>query len=556
MSRSISKFMRGCVLSAVLTASAAIASVAAAQEVKPVVVVAVNKLDDILSDVATMTELAGQGDTGRFVVGVAGLYTNGLDRTRPAGAYVTLGDGGAPKVIGFIPVKNLKGLLATFREQIGPPKESANGVIEIGADRRQSVFIKEQGGWAFISQDPSQLVGLPENPAAILGGLEQQYDLAVRVNMQNIPEPLRELAISQLKLATDQAMQQQSRQLGAEERQIAEQVTKGLLQGIVEFVEQSDQLTLGFAIDGKEKSTFLEATVTAKPNTDLAKQLERIAASPTRFGGLQSSDAAVAFTSSTPLSGSDVQQLRTLIKVGRENGAKEIANSAEIPTQKLREGVLESFNSLLDIADATVSKGQLDLGAAVFAHTEGLELAAAAMVADGVKLEKTVKKIYSLIKEQHAEIPAIKFDFASYGGVNFHKVEIPLDGIDEDARKVFGDNVDLVLGFGKESALIGVGDDAVAVLKKVIDKSSASNAPKLPPMQLKVALSPIFKFAAKVNANDPQARLLASAAEKSQGNDHILVTLKPIQRGVAERIEIGAGIFQIGGEVAKAAQGR
>jgi len=211
-------------LSAVVLTVFSLPLAAPAQD-KPVVIISINKLGEIMSDIGMVTDLAGQGDAGKVAIGMAGIYTNGIDKTKPAGGYVAMSATG-PKIVGFIPVTNLKAMLATFRERIGTPKDVGDGLLEVGADRQQPLYVKEQSGYAFISQDRDNLKDLPDDPSKMLAGLDKQYDIGVRLNMENVPAEYRDILISSMRMGFDQAMQQNARNLGRDEAKAADAVGK------------------------------------------------------------------------------------------------------------------------------------------------------------------------------------------------------------------------------------------------------------------------------------------------------------------------------------------
>lgn len=515
---------------------------------KPIVVVSINKLDEIMGDLGLLTEVAGQQDAGRVFLGMAGIYTSGIDRTKPVGAYVTIGQAG-PQVVAFIPVKNLKQLLGVYREQLGTPKDMGNGVFEIGADRPQPVYVKEQGGWAYLVQDPKNFAGLPADPTKMLQGLDQKYDIAVQLNVANIPAELRDLFSSQMKMGYDQAMQAQARKLPPDQREVADQLGKAMLKGVEEFVEQAEQLTIGFAIDGKSKNTSLEVSLTAKPDTDLAKQMASMYDVKSFFGGLGGKDSAAKANMTMELASSDIAQLSGLLKVARDGAMKGIDEDSGVPAGK-RDGLKNALGSILDVLQATVTAGKFDAGGAVNLGADGAEIVAGAFLQDGLKFEKAIKELVALGKDE-PNFPNVQLDVAKHGGVNFHKIEIPTAELDANARKVFGDRLELVLGFGRDRAVVAMGRDGQAILKRAIERG-ASGAVALP-MQVQLAVGQWIRFANKLESN-PQAQVLAAASEKISGSDHISLTVKPIERGMAYRFEIASGVVEMVGAAAKAAQ--
>jgi hypothetical protein len=130
-------------------------------------------------------------------------------------------------------------------------------------------------------------------------------------------------------------------------------------------------------------------------------------------------------------------------------------------------------------------------------------------------------------------------------------VSVKLPESEDDAKKVFGDTVDVYFGAGKDSAFAALGKDSLALAKSVIDKSAAEPNKATLPFQLSVALSPIVNFAASVH-NEPGLMAFAGALQSSQGKDHITMNAKPIPNGITYRVNVEEGILQAVGDVSKA----
>ena len=57
----------------------------------------------------------------------------------------------------------------------------------------RTLYAKNAGGWTLMSMAPSMLEGMPADPgAAVCGPLTAEYDLAVQVNVQNVPSRWRQ----------------------------------------------------------------------------------------------------------------------------------------------------------------------------------------------------------------------------------------------------------------------------------------------------------------------------------------------------------------------------
>ena len=310
---------------------------------------------------------------------------------------------------------------------------------------------------------------------------------------------------------------------------------------------------MGLSIDTEAEQIFLEGSATAKAGTELAGKMALLADAKSAFTGFLIPDAAATLNFSQKMAPDDVEQMLGMLKMAREQALKQIDNDSKLPDQNARTAAKDIVGALLDIVKDTVQKGKIDGGAALVldADADEVQFVAGGLVADGKKLEATLKKLVELAKNE-PDFPGVKFNADSHKGVSFHTIKVPID--DPYAAKILGEELEIVIGTGKSSVFVGVGDDTITLLKEVIDNSAANGNMPVPPMQFSLSIGPILKFAATVDDN-PQVAALAAASEKVEGNDHIIVTAKPIERGLSYRVEIEQGILKIIGEAAKAAQG-
>jgi hypothetical protein len=103
---------------------------------------------------------------------------------------------------------------------------------------------------------------------------------------------------------------------------------------------------------------------------------------------------------------------------------------------------------------------------------------------------------------------------------------------------VFGQNLDVAIGIGKDLACLSIGNDAVSALKGALDKSGTPS--KVAGPQMHVSLVPILKFAAAQGA----------MLEKSGGGDKISLLAKAETNGVSYRLEIQEGVLKAIGQAA------
>jgi len=531
---------------ALTTFGASVTSSAFGQEPKPLVVASLAGSDEVLSNILYVTEAASVGDFGRLAAMLAGPYTAPLDKTRPFGVYLTLLGEDDVRAMSFVPVKDLKMLLMTMEQQIGKPEDLGDGVLKIAADRPQPMFVKESDGWAFVANRQEHLNDLPKDPVALLDGLDKKYTFALRVNVCNIPPNLREMAVTQVRQGFEDRVAQE---LNPQQAQAMRQFGGLLVDSIVQVIEETDHITLGWQVDKEAKKTYLDVSFTAVQGTELAKQMKLIKEGKSAFAGFSLPDAAVTFLGHGASSKSEVEQSTALLARLREQAMQGIERDGNLANDDECQTVKAIVNQLLDIAGETVKAAKMDAGATLVLKPGSLAFAGGGFVADGVKLAETLKKLAEFAAQKDPNFPGVNFDAETYEGVAFHTAKIPLRGADSKAREILGDPLELVIGTAKTSAYVAFGKDAAGLLKSVLAASSADRGKQLPPSQLRLALTPILAFVA---ATDPKPEIQAAldAVKQYAGSDTISVTATPIKNGCTVRLEVHEGVLKaIGGAV-------
>ena len=167
MKNLVKRTLFGVVATALLLAPVAVARAQApAVGLKPVAVVSFSGVDKLLADADYLAKLADFAEEFTPIKQAAAMFTVGIDKTRPIGAVMTM-SGPEPDFLGFIPVTSLEQVLAVLKAQSMEAKDAGDGVYELNTGL-MPVFMKEQGGWAFIAQKAEALKTLPADPAALL----------------------------------------------------------------------------------------------------------------------------------------------------------------------------------------------------------------------------------------------------------------------------------------------------------------------------------------------------------------------------------------------------
>lgn len=538
-----------------LTLLASAAPVAKAQEVtanagQPVVVATFSGYAELKRDLGYLGTLSGNPDMAQGLEQMLMFLTQnqglaGLDQKRPWGAALSISDEGGLPVLVFLPVDDLKKLLDALGAIIGAAVDAGDGVFEIKRDPL-TLFIKQQGKWAYLAQQKSELDKLPADPLVLLGGLDKQYDLAVSANIQNLPQALRDQAADKLKEGLEGSLQQNV-DPDDEQAQLQVQIARNQAEQLVASINQIDKVTLGFSIDSENNHSFIDLGLTALPGSDLARQLSQstVDAGSSKVAGFLLPDSVLSLHLNSAVSESDREQTEAALAGFRTQIMQEIDNDEDLDDDQAKAKIKQLAGKALDVVEKTLRKGQVNAGLAVVGEGP-LTLVAGMLVADGSELEKVAKEFVNLAADE-PDAPKPKLNAAEYKGIRFHTISVPApdDEGSEWIQEYIGETIDIAVGFGTDRIYLAVGKDGIDTLKQAIDRSATTPETELPPMKLSLALAPLMKLiAAKQGGGNPQTEMLVQQL-KEGGKDHINVTIEPVDNGMRYRIEAEEGINKL-----------
>lgn len=539
-----------------LTLLASAAPVAKAQQEtanagQPVVVATFSGYAELKRDLGYLGTLSGNPDMAQGLEQMLMLFTQnqglaGLDQKRPWGAALSIGDEGGFPVLVFLPVDDLKKLLDALGAIIGAAVDAGDGVFEI-KQGAMTLFIKQQGKWAYLAQQKSELDKLPADPLVLLGGLDKQYDLAVSANIQNLPQAMRDQAIDAMKAGLEMSLLQQNVDPDDEQAQLRTQIARNQAEQLVASINQLEKITLGMSIDSENNHSFIDIGVTGLPGSDLARQLAEstVDAGSSKVAGFLLPDSVVSLHLNSAVSKSDLEQSEATLSGFRTQIMEEIDKSEELDDDQAKAKIKQLAGNALDVLDKTLKKGQVNLGLAVVGEGP-LTLVAGILVADGPALEKVAKEFINLAADDPT-VPKPKLNAAEYKGVRFHTLSVPApeDEGSEWIKEYVGETIDIALGFSTDRIYLAVGKDGIDTLKQAIDRSATTPESELPPMALSLALAPLMKLISeKQGGGNPQAEMLVQQL-KEGGKDHVNITVEPVDNGVRYRIEAEEGINKL-----------
>ena len=509
-----------------------------AESLKAVAVVSVAPGQEMLEDIGFLTQSAGQPLFGQLAAGFAQPYLQAMDQTKPAGAYVALDEQMQPTGVAFAPVTDLDALLAVMKEQVGEPEDKGNGILEIATDQPQPMFVKQQGSWAFFSQNMEKLSGaLPQDPSTILGDLPQKYSVAVRIYASNVPDVFKQMAKDQIQQGFDAS--------AATNDEAVQKLGRNSMKSVYEFVDGTEQITVGWAIDPAKQSTHIDTSITAVPGTGLARRMAMLSETKSKFAGFNIPGAAVSMNVTARSSKEDIDQSLIVLDTFRQKALEAIDKDKSLANDADKQVAKDVLGSLLDVVQKTAESGKTDAGASLVLKPGELGFAMGIYVLDGPTLDSAFKKLVAAAKNE-PQFPDVAFDSAKHGEVTFHTVTAPV--ADPEAAKLLGDTMDLYVGIGPEALYTAFGTDGLTLVKQAIDDSAANAEETVSPFNLTIALTPIAKFVESMD-NDPMAGMVVAALEKSTGKDHVVIDGTSIPNGVNYQVKIEAGVLQLIGQM-------
>jgi hypothetical protein len=525
-----------------------------AADTKPALTIAFAGYDQLTADLKVIDKIDSHFGLAEKLEGflqqaTQGKKLAGLDKSRPWGVLVTVGESDEPVTQGFLPVSSLKELIAGLPK---PPGEDAKpndkGVYEIPSPNGKTIYAKEKGEWAVLSDNEDSINAAKGDPSSNFAGLAKKYLISVRGNVQNVPAARREQFLSAMRGLVQLAL---SAQPGTAEQQAMQQASvKQMFDNLDKLSKELDTLVIGLGVDADSKSLFLDVETHAVDGSDLASKCAAMKDAKTNFAGFALPGAAMTMVAAGTTDAEEAAQGKQMLDKLKENAAKQLDDMENI-SDKQKELGKQLMNDAFDVAKQTVDLKKSDAGMAVVLG-DNPSMVAGWMIAAGDKLNATFKKLVKEIANDKPEVGSmIKLDSESYDDVKFHIATIPLPPAG-GAKEVFGDVIQIAVGISDSRLYVGAGKDPIAALKKAIAASKESPDKSISPMEMVISATPIAKFIAKAtpdtNPGDAQAKKVAGkiAAQlaKMPGQDRLTMTVKPIENGAVLRLNVEPGVIK------------
>jgi hypothetical protein len=500
-------------------------------------VVTLAPMEKLLRDLNFFLSAIGQEAQGAMVLGMVPMFTKGIDNKLPIAVMVDAQTSeGTPGVLVALPIADVEAFLKGLEAQNYITSEKQDDGSFAVLVQGQTLFIRNSGVYAFGSNQQSLIEDLPGDPAPLLAGMGEKYDLGIRVNMQAIPEGMRDGVIEQIKQGFDQAIASAT----DEQKPMMEQ-SRAQIDQMALLAKDLDVLQFGWNIDPVKKNTYLEYQMTAVSGTKLASDMEDQKVLPTQFAGFRMPQAAGMFHFSSSIPSSSVDSVKQSLPMLVNQLKGEIKKKAPADKQKKLD---QAVDAIYDEIVKTIEQGVSNGGLIVKTDDNVLQIGFGGRVASGNNLAKIVQ---DLAKEVPADANGPKFSFnvGKHKGVDLHTISVPIPPGDASGIKILGKEATVAIGTADKAVYLMLGKNSLELLKSTIDADQKGTAAiDYPMMEMQVHALPIMEFAQWVEPN-PMLEAILGQVSKSADSDRLMMSSEKIPNGAAGRLTLEEGLLKI-----------
>ena len=529
-----------CALSLLLSALAPQQSAAAERQI--LAVAACDSYGDLKKQIAWLgNQINNPGLAGMvesvLLLGTQGKGLAGLDVKRPLGVVLTTA-GDDLSAHAFVPVKDVDKLLDSLQSITGPVDRSDDS-RRITLPSGERLVVVEKNGWAILSLEGGD-AGIAD-PAAIFAPLVADFSLGIEAFPSLLPKSLQK----QL-----QTLLQQGAAAAAANGQSLDDDS---LQAAVAGLSQTESLTLGLAIDSEKNRVFLENRVMAVAGSQAAAAIAAAGngvltvATPAAADGKQ---PALYLHAVQPLTKESQTQALQVFDQALDQALDQARDQA---LANARADALVQTLALVcrEILAGMLASGGIDAVLAVDTSETTEEnplpaLFAGTRVKEGTAIEKQLKQLLADKKNLPAGV-SVAFDTDTVATARLHAVRLDLSA--SPVAEKLGDSLEITLAIAPEYVFVLAGGDPKKRLAELLKTNGRKNATAKPVATVQLAMDRLLDYAAQLGAG-PQATLAAEAARVGTEGSLVQLLIRPIERGLATRLSVDAGVLRAGAAMA------
>ena len=521
------------------------------ERTKPFAIVSVAPLERSLPDLTYILSAVNMPEMTGMVEMMAGFYTKGIDRTQPIGIFISMesAEDSQPEVHVCIPVKDHEQWFQTIGGVGLEAEDLGDGMYEI-AFGGQYLFAKVSNNWLILAQSEESLAETIENPAELLGDLPQRYNLAIRLDMEQISPEARRSALNQMQSTLEQNVAQQFGDQLGEQLDAAKEAGEAQMEELEELMKDVQQIVLGFLTEADQKRMSVDAAIQFLPGTKLAAQMDSQAAVHSEFVGLSVPREAARVRLTVSMS--DDEEKAAAKKALHEilEQVNQSMQRTELPDERseLLKKLIENITSVLE---QTIDEGVVDMAGALSFDEEILRVLAGVRVADSRSIEDQLKQfIAGLSGDSQIEFDA---DYSTEGTWRLHRLRGTLPASDQSISVLLGQQIEIFIAASEKKLILSLAPDGEEALRACIRQLNSSQPVVVTPMEIVVKAGDLVRLLQKANP-DPSLEEMLESVEQIGSDDQVKITTTALPRGFVIRASIEEGVLRAMGTMIKASR--
>lgn len=476
----------------------------------------------------------------------------GIDRTRPFGLMLYLPPGfvGAPLGISYIPITNLDDALETLAYGIGvlTPVDGKKGYNDIRYGESFRVRTRQIGGYLFLvgpDGDDTTLDKVFPDPVKLTSRLSSQYDVAVSLQIKNVPPATKQVFLEFLKISAQAELQQRD---GEPESAYRLRRANGdsWLELIDRVVMQGEEFTIGGRMDQEARKANIDVEIAGTSDSKLAKFFQDMAGKRTYFGNLLQNPSTFTMSASWILSDKQRPLLASFFEAARKDISKETEKNSIAGVSKIIDPIFKVFM-------ATADAGHVDLVAQLVGTEPGqFALIAGTKLTASRSLPTQITELLQFIKDNsngNEQIEKIEIGANEIDSFPVHRLQV--NPPDKPGQRMFGETAHLYFYASPQAIWVAFGgDSAVDTLRDAV----AQVALPQDPQQARGRVPFMFVTHASnwLRVGDDQTpRAIAfneqARASFKEDNDSMQIVVRPTDSGVRLRVEFEEGFIALMG---------
>jgi len=309
------------------------------------------------------------------------------------------------------------------------------------------------------------------------------------------------------------------------------------------LINETDQIMMGYKIDKESNLLSGKVSMTTLPGSEMAKRLAGLSTpGESEFTGFLNDKSAFDSVLRYQLHPEDVEQYVALLETIRQQIVDEIDADGEFTDEELAT-IETATNNINESLKATLEAKVMDSGGMLVMDDKSFSFVAGSAMAETAKFEEAIKSLSVLLEAKAEGVLEAKFNSGTYDDITFHTITATLPEDEEEVIKMFGRQMEVILGVAPDKVYMAVGKDALTTLTDAIERSKTPVVPENGQLLYNIRVAPMLRFASGVSGEDALADMATTLETNETGR--ISFWSKPIPNGVESNFEIQDGIFAL-----------